>query len=184
MPKKCQNLDIWKLEMSDDPQPIEIHNSVKLFDFWNEPTKTLELATIDLWSRNKVFADPEIIKQRLKQIVITAVDESGKAVGVSTVVEGLYPQYLPNYFQSDVFYFRMFTDPAARVERLMLKMTNVAFEILEGQKSVHKKTSLVLVGENPKFSRKAAVIGLKRHGYLVVGLNQFNQPIFKKDFRS
>jgi GNAT superfamily N-acetyltransferase len=105
-------LGVWQ---GDDPMTIRVHN------LWETPSDLVERAVIDLWAREKALPPNVQPLIRVRQVLLVALDESERAVGVCTAVKRRSP-----LLGLEVYYYRSFIEPSRRRQALGLQLLREA----------------------------------------------------------
>jgi hypothetical protein len=125
------------------------HPAFRYVAHWQTDLPDEGEAVLAFWRDEDAIGDENQARQRLKEIVLHARDESDEIAGVCTAV----PITLPRLAQP-MYYYRCFIGKKWRTSRLVLLLVKRAFELLEGyaRKNGYPCIGMVIELENARFA--------------------------------
>jgi hypothetical protein len=148
------------------PQMHEIANfhGISLIDQWSNPSKELEEKVIALWERNGILPPNAVAQERVKQVVLVALDADGKAIGVNTAYTGELPR-APDQAPVSCYFFRMFIENESRMPHLSRIMTTSAYDVLHAHRKDDGPSVFAIVTDNLGLTRPGVLNLFKRNGF-------------------
>jgi hypothetical protein len=137
-------------------------------------------AVLAFWRKENAIGDENQAKQRLKEIVLQARDESDEIAGVCTAV----PVTLPRLGQP-MYYYRCFIAPRWRKSRLILYLFKRAFELLEGHAVRNDYPCIGLLSEleNSRFAQMGRIPVWPDIDFVYIGKSQRGHDLRVRYFR-
>lgn len=148
-------------------QMHEIANfhGISLVDQWNDPSTEIEEKVIALWERNGILPPGADARDRVKQVVLVALDADGQAIGVNTAYTGDLPGRAEGQARVSCYFYRMFIQAESRTPHLMRIMTTSAYDVLGAQRPDDGPDVFAIVTDNLGLTRPGMLKLFQRHGY-------------------
>ena len=143
---------------------INFHG-ISLINQWGSLSKELEEKVISLWDRNGVLPQNVTARERVKQVVLVALDANRDAIAVCTAYAGKLPKIQPARTQQSCYFYRMFIQPQSRVPHLMRIMTTSAYDVLRTQRPNDGPDVFAIITENLKLTQPAVIKLFERNGF-------------------
>ena len=100
--------------------------TVDLIDCWQRQTSEQSDAVIAFWEREHANVEGERAVQRVREVVVQAVDENGALAAISTVEARTIPR-----LGQPMWYYRCFVGAAWRDRKLPRPLLRRSFDVLE-----------------------------------------------------
>ena len=137
----------------------------------------LQAKIIDFWKTHNALPASETPEQRVRQVVLVAIDEHGEVAGLNTVYPGRLDPAGPL-----LFFYRQFIQAPHRVFGMMRFMTMKAWRMLRDLEMPDKPGGVVIITENTKLMRRGMVTLFESRGWQRVGRTQQQLDVWRKDF--
>ena len=133
--------------MSEDSAPSRF----TYITHWPQGTPKDGAAVLEFWRRENAIDDEAQAQQRLREVVLHAVSDTGDIAGVCTAI----PITLPQLGQP-MYYYRCFIGRNWRSSRLALHLLDRTFEVLDGyaRSNAFPCIGMLLELENQRFEKK------------------------------
>ena len=141
-------------------------HGISLIEQWGNPSKELEAKVLDLWERNGILPQNVAARERVKQVVLVAVDAYGDAIGVCTAYTGKLPGTRRAESQLSCYLYRMFIQAESRTPHLMRIMTTSAYDVLGAHRPNDGPDVFAIITENLKLTQPGMLKLFQRNGYI------------------
>lgn len=160
----------------------QFHN-YKIYDIHQNKTPEIRAAIIEFWQRNRILPPGVDPAQRVDQVVLVSIHESGHIAGVTTVYqEDLRHIGCDDSFGKKYYFYRMFIQPRDRVPRMMDFMLKMTFDVLQSIKMPDKPEGLIVVFENRKASRRGVRRVIEKLGFIQIATDPRGNACYMRDF--
>lgn len=156
-------------------------SGVRLFNLWGKGESPFWEQVLDLWKRNKALPTDADPKERVREIVLVAVDPEDRVVGVNTVFPGVLPPEA-GAMSPVCYYYRLFIEPTGRKPHLMMTMTDAAFDVLQEHTRPDGCDTFAFLSDNQGLVRPGMTRLLKRHGYVPTLRYSVGKVLFLRPF--
>ena len=163
-------------------QEITKFHGISLIDQWTNPSMELEDKVIRLWERNGILPPGAAARDRVKQVVLVALDADSNAIGVNTAYRGELPVQNPDEKVSSCYFYRMFIQAESRTPHLMRIMTTSAFDVLRTHRPADGPDAFAIVTDNLGLTRPGMLKLFERHGYIAKMRLPGGKLLIVKDF--
>jgi len=160
---------------------LETFGTYRIVQVWN-CERSLDGQIIDLWRRNNILPSGALPEDRVKQVVVAALDSSDRVIGVNTVYRNSFSDPVAGGASVPAFIYRQFIQVGSRAPHLMKIMTNLAFDVLNSNRVETDPKCLVIIAENPGVGRPGLKKLLESYGYKYLTDNQKGQAIYRRNF--
>jgi hypothetical protein len=169
--------------ITKSPSLYKAFNGYQIFSIYGCGKDAIHEKIVDLWARNRALPADVNPVERLKQVVLVAVDSDGKAVGVNTVYDSTLAEMNVPDPDGAVFHaYRMFVEYGKTVMWLPIAMTCGAFDILEELNHDARYRGVLIRTDNPKVAQRSSLEQFARQGWPVYARDRQGRVIMRRDF--
>ena len=138
------------------------------------------MAVLEFWRRENALGDEVQAQQRLREVVLHAVNDTGDIAGVCTAI----PITLPRLGQP-MYYYRCFIGKDWRKTRLVFRLLIRAFEVLEdhARNNAYPCIGVVMELENSRFGKALRAPVWPSTGFVYIGKSQRKLELRVRYFR-
>ncbi|MBF9058611.1 hypothetical protein HKCCSP123_05390 [Rhodobacterales bacterium HKCCSP123] len=147
-------------------QEVANFHGISLIDQWSNPSKELGEKVIALWERNGILPPGADARDRVKQVVLVALNAEGEAIGVNTAYTGELPRLKPDDAPVSCYFYRMFIQAESRTPHLMRIMTTSAYDVLDAQRPDDGPDVFAIITDNLGLTRPGMLKLFQRYGYI------------------
>lgn len=133
---------------------------------WPQGTPKDGMAVLEFWRRENALGDEVQAQQRLREVVLHAVNASGEVTAVCTVVTMTLPR-----LAQPMYYYRCFIGQQWRKTRLVFTLLVRTFEVLQDYARSHDYPCIgvVLELENSRFGAALRAPVWPSTGFVYIG---------------
>jgi hypothetical protein len=169
--------------ITNSPSLYKAFNGYEIFNIYGCGKEAIHEKIVDLWTRNRALPPDVNPDERLKQVVLVALDENKKAVAVNTVYNSsLSEMDLPDSDGAIFHAYRMFVERGKTVMWLPIAMTCGAFDILEELNHDGRYRGVLIRTDNPKVGQRSSLDQFARQGWPVYAHDRQGRVIMRRDF--
>ncbi|MEM7193439.1 MAG: hypothetical protein AAF402_00725 [Pseudomonadota bacterium] len=138
---------------------------------------SFDAAVIDFWMSRGALADRQSAERRLRDLILVVQNRDDDIIGISTS----YLEFRPRLNHHAMMY-RTFVDQPFRGSRLMIRMIDRTYDILNAASIGGAPIGLIAETENPKLMKSGVQKQMSRLGFELLGMNQQQQHVWLRMF--